>query len=267
MTKGRGKSASGSVKAQTRGVLMESSNDNRKRSGLPLYKVIESELVRRIETGAWRPGQVIPNEFDIAKEFNVAQGTARRALACLADRGLVVRYQGRGTFVAEYTAQNTPHRFFNFVDERGRKVQLDVGPSRAYHGEATADEARMLEIEVGTQVVRIKRVRRRDDTPFLIDAIVLPAALFPGITTRNALPNTLYDLYQHEFGVTIAQAEEHLTVAVAAPEIAAQLSLPAATAVMKTDRVARDVAGRAVEWRTSYVNLGSARYVAKLSLT
>ena len=69
----------------------------------PLYAQVREHLVERIRSGEWKPGQLIPNEFEIAAEFGVSQGTARKAISELAAEGLVLRRQGRGTFVVEHT--------------------------------------------------------------------------------------------------------------------------------------------------------------------
>ena len=65
----------------------------------PLYAKVREQLIERIRSGEWKPGQLIPNEFEVADLFGVSQGTARKAIAALAAEGLVIRQQGRGTFV------------------------------------------------------------------------------------------------------------------------------------------------------------------------
>ena len=76
---------------------------------------MRERLVERIRSGEWKPGQLIPNEFEIAAEFGVSQGTARKAISELAAEGLVLRRQGRGTFVVEHTPAHVLFRFFNIV--------------------------------------------------------------------------------------------------------------------------------------------------------
>ncbi len=85
--------------------------------GRPLYAQVRERLVERIRSGQWKPGQLIPNEFEIAAEFGVSQGTARKAISELAAEGLVLRRQGRGTFVVEHTPAHVLFRFFNIFDE------------------------------------------------------------------------------------------------------------------------------------------------------
>ena len=97
----------------------------------PLYAQVRERLVERIRSGEWKPGQLIANEFEIAAEFGVSQGTARKAIGDLASEGLVVRRQGRGTFVVEHTPAHVLFRFFNLFDEAGAAVIPDSRDTRS----------------------------------------------------------------------------------------------------------------------------------------
>src|SRR5262249_43908331 len=85
----------------------------------PLYARVRERLLERIRSGAWKPGQLIPNEFAIAAEFGVSQGTARKAISSLAAERLLRRRHGRGTFVVEHTPADVLFRFFNMFDATG----------------------------------------------------------------------------------------------------------------------------------------------------
>ncbi|MFM2423482.1 MAG: hypothetical protein RL291_2012 [Pseudomonadota bacterium] len=229
----------------------------------PLYLQFYDVLFGKIQSGEWQPGQLIPNEFDIAALLNTSQGTARKALSMMADDGLLERRQGKGSFVAQYTPQNAHLFFMNFHDAQGRRVGLESDPARAYPGSATDEEAAHLGIARNAPILRIKRVRRRQAKPFLHETVVLPASLFPNLTMMDRLPNTLFDLYQNQFKIVIIRSDEKLTTSVCPPEIAAQLALQQGTVVFKVSRVGYDATGRAIEWRTSYVDLGDCHYLSK----
>ncbi len=111
----------------------------------PLYAQVRECLIERIRSGEWKPGQLIANEFEIAAEFGVSQGTARKAIGDLASEGLVVRRQGRGTFVVEHTPAHVLFRFFNLFDEDGNPVipdSRDVKVSSALADDRGAQGAR-----------------------------------------------------------------------------------------------------------------------------
>ena len=100
----------------------------------PLYAQVRERLIERIRSGEWKPGQLIANEFEIAAEFGVSQGTARKAIGDLASEGLVVRRQGRGTFVVEHTPAHVLFRFFNLFDADGAAVVPDSRDVRSSLG-------------------------------------------------------------------------------------------------------------------------------------
>src|SRR5258708_38793437 len=133
----------------------------------PLYARVRERLIERIRSGEWKPGQLIANEFEIAAEFGVSQGTARKAIGDLASEGLVVRRQGRGTFVVEHTPAHVLFRFFNLFDEAGSAVIPDSRDSRSSSAVASLEEREALALEDQARVIRIARTRTRDGAPLI----------------------------------------------------------------------------------------------------
>ena len=125
----------------------------------PLYQQIKGLLTQRLETGEWRPGQAIPSEQDLAAQFSVSQGTVRKAIDELAGDNLVVRRQGKGTFVATHT--ETKSSMFRFLRMRRNDGQneypasdlIDVKRSRA-----NADIGRSLDLKAGDAILILRRV-------------------------------------------------------------------------------------------------------------
>src|SRR5262245_37327589 len=91
----------------------------------PRYLQVREQLAERIQSGAWAPGQLIPSELDIAREFGVSQGTARMAVAALAAENVVVRRQGLGTYVYQHTHEEELARFFSVFDARHTRISVD----------------------------------------------------------------------------------------------------------------------------------------------
>jgi GntR family transcriptional regulator len=240
-----------------------SPNDNV--DGRPLYAQIRERLVERIRLGQWKPGQLIPNEFEIAAEFGVSQGTARKAISELAAEGLVLRRQGRGTFVVEHTPAHVLFRFFNIVDGTGTAVIPDSREANASLAEADAEERRMLGLEPSARVIRIKRTRTRDGAPFIAETITLPEAMFPGLADRPEVDNTLYDLFQKKYGVLVMRTEDRLSAVAADADVAAQLGIAPGTPLLRVDRIAFGLDDVAVEWRVSLCHLDGAHYLARTS--
>lgn len=230
---------------------------------LPLYAQVKAQLIERIQSGDWKPGELIPNEFDLAKELGVSQGTVRKALGEMTAEKLLLRRQGRGTFVAQHTPESTLFRFFNFYDKDGGHVKPETIWVRSRCGAAKPGERLKLWLESGDRVVRISRLRGHDGRPFAYEEICVPEALFPGLADGK-VPNTLYDHFQRNYGVTVISGEERLTAAVAAQQQAGNLSVAVGAPLLRLDRQTFSLDGRPVEWRVSLCALAETHYLVRL---
>lgn len=239
-------------------------NDSR-----PLYAQVRDQLIERIRTGIWKPGQLIPNEFEIADEFGVSQGTARKAIEALAQERLVLRRQGRGTFVVEHTPDHVLFRFFNIQDDHDELIVPDSKGIKAVMGAASEEERKRLRLESGEGVYHIFRVRSRaDGKPFITEAIALPAKLFPGMQDLPEIPNTLYDLFQRSYGILTMRTDDKLTAIPADAENARHLGVARGTPLLRIDRITFGLDDRPIEWRVSICHLdGGAHYIARTRLS
>jgi GntR family transcriptional regulator len=229
----------------------------------PLYAQVRERLIERIRSGEWKPGQLIANEFEIAAEFGVSQGTARKAIGDLASEGLVVRRQGRGTFVVEHTPAHVLFRFFNLFDSDGAAVVPDSRDVRSSVAQASSEEREALGLDAGARVIRITRIRTRDGAPFIAEAIALPEALFLGLAEQAEMPNTLYDLFQKAYGVLVTRTDDRISAVAADTETAAALGIVPGTPLLRIGRIAFGLDDRPVEWRVSLCHLADAHYLAR----
>jgi len=219
----------------------------------PLYRQVYEVLVRRIAEGTWRPGQTLPSEQALAAELGVSQGTVRKAMDSLAAENLILRRQGKGSFVAEHTQEHALFRFFRLARPSPHRepVTPQLGRTRVRARAASRREQQRLRLAENAAVIEIRRTRLIDDTPAINEKIVLPASLFPGIERQAALPNTLYSLYQNVYGISIAFAREELRAVLADKRDAAALEIAVGTPLLQIDRIGVALDGRRVEWRTS----------------
>ena len=219
----------------------------------PLYKQVYAVFVRRISEGAWRPGQALPSEQALARELGVSQGTVRKAMDTLAGENLILRRQGKGSFVAEHTQEHALFRFFRLARPAPvcERVTPQLGEEKVDSRPANNVERSRLALRKGARVAEIRRTRLIDDTPKVVEKIVLPLGLFPGIDKQQALPNTLYSLYQGVYGVSISVAKEELRAIRANKSDARKLQLEPGTPLLQIERVAVALDGQPVEWRVS----------------
>ncbi|MCA3268594.1 MAG: GntR family transcriptional regulator [Azospirillum sp.] len=232
----------------------------------PLYAQVKDALIRRLVDADWKPGQALPNEFALAAEYGVSQGTMRRALDELAQANLVVRRQGKGTFVAEHTRERAMFHFLHLETDSGQRAQPESRVFAMKAGAPTREEARRLELPALARVVRLSRVRLLDGAAAIVERIALPGARFPGLEKmdRTELPNELYALYQSRWGVSVARAVERLKAVPASAEDAGLLGVTAGTPLLEIDRLARALDGRPCELRLSRCLTARHRYVSEL---
>lgn len=229
----------------------------------PLYRQVKDLLVGRIASGAWRAGEPIPSEMDIAAELATSQGTVRKALDEMASENLVVRRQGRGTFVARHDDARILFQFFKIVPDEGEHAFPESRVLSIEVAAADADAASRLDLPRGSRVVRLVRERSLGGRVVIFERIALPGTLFGGLVDGD-VPNNLYQLYSARFGVTIARARERLKAVPAGPEEARSLGIRQGGPLLLIDRRAEGLDGKAAEWRRSWCLTTGLHYLSDL---
>jgi GntR family transcriptional regulator len=229
----------------------------------PLYRQVKDAFIKRMSDGLWPPGFLLPSENVLAAEIGVSQGTVRKALDELAAENLVVRQQGKGTFVAQHDEKRILFQFFKLVRDDGLPRFPESQVLAAGIAVASETEREGLDLEPGAKVARVRRVRFIDGVPMIVETLSLPDAIFPGIT-ESEVPNSLYAYYSERFGVTIAFAREKLKAVALNAEDAAILRRAPGHPALEVSRVALALDGRAVEWRVSLCLTDDAHYSASM---
>jgi len=233
----------------------------------PLYLQVRDVLEKSLEAGEWAPGESIPSEIELAVRFGVAQGTVRKAIEALAADNLLVRRQGKGTFVASHTEETTSHfRFLRIrrddaVDEYPASRLIDVRRAKA-----GAEIARALEMKASDAVIVLRRVLDYEGEPVILDDITLPAALFKGLTKARVLGyhGSMYGLFEREFGVHMCRAEERLKAVAADAHAARVLKVPTGSPLLAVDRITYTWGDRPVEVRRGLCTTRRHHYVNTL---
>jgi GntR family transcriptional regulator len=230
----------------------------------PLYAHIRDRFVRHLVDGVWTPGMLIPSEMELARQLQVSQGTVRKALDTMRADNLLVRKQGKGTFVAEPEDSRILFQFFRLVPDAGTSAFPQSNVLKSLAGKATKAEAAALDRQVGTPVRRIERIRRLGEECVLVETICLPASRFPDFPVRDEIPNNIYQLFSTRWGITIAQAEERLKAVAAGPGESKALGCPRGEPLLLIHRIARDLEGRPVELRISRCRTARIHYAVNL---
>lgn len=225
----------------------------------PLYLQVRDMLLGRITTGNWKPGTLIPNEIDLAREFGLSVGTVRKALDQLQSEHLLTRRQGRGTFVNDLSSNEHASRFANLYARDGKRLLMKSSIVSVTARAATELECRALELPNGASVINLTRVKSRNSVVCVYERSVLPAALFPGLTEDQDIPDEISALAQ-KYGQIAGSAEELVTIEKADKEVAASLSVPEGQALLSLDRKVFAVEGATIEWRIALCNLDEGYY-------
>jgi GntR family transcriptional regulator len=217
-----------------------------------------------IATRAWKPGSILPNEGDLAREFGVSPGTARKALERLEQMRLISRRQGRGSFVCDLTSGELVDRFATIRGSDGANVVASAGSIEIEQVAATAEECARLCLAQGDQVYRVRRVILAGDVPFMIEKASMPAALFPGLEQQGPVAGQVALLARH-FGVLLGNGSERITTEPASREVSGSLGVAEGAIVVVLDRVILALDGRPVEWRIGWCNLVGKHYHAQIA--
>ena len=236
----------------------------------PLYQQIKGLILQSLQSGEWKPGEAIPSEMDLAGRFRVSQGTVRKAIDELAAENLVVRRQGKGTFVATHAEQHVQYRFLKLQPDNGdaqsegpaQRTIIDCKRLRA-----SADIARALSLRSGDPVLQVRRVLAYAGVPTILEELWLPGAPFKGLTAER-LSNyngPMYALFETEFGVRMVRAEESIRAINPDAEQASLLKVDATTPLLSVERVAYTYNDTPMELRRGLYRTDTHHYRNALS--
>lgn len=229
---------------------------------LPLYQQLRDDFLHRIQTGEWSPDAALPSENELCESLGVAVGTVRKALDVLVAEGVLVRQQGRGTFLRRASFDASLFRFFRHEDREGRRRVPDSHILSRRGLQADAGLADLLRLAPGEPVLGLNRLRRIDGEVVLVEEIRLPAtrfALLADLPIEEFSP-LLYPLYERLCGQIVTSARESLAVATANAEIAAHLGIALGSPIVEIERLALDCTGQPIEWRRSWGRGDRFRY-------
>jgi GntR family transcriptional regulator len=217
----------------------------------PLYRQIKDLLLEGLRAGEWRPGEAIPSEMELAARFRVSQGTVRKAIDELASENLLVRRQGKGTFVATHGEPQVRFRFLRLTPDSGEAVAAERELLEFRRARASAELARLLELKPGEPVIMLKRRIAFDGSPVLLEEVWLPGNRFKGVTAASITEHqgALYNLFETEFGTRMVRAEERLKAVPADAAAAALLGVEPGHALLQVERLSFTYGDTPVEWR------------------
>ncbi len=236
----------------------------------PLYQQIKGLILQSLQSGEWKPGEAIPSEMDLAARFRVSQGTMRKAIDELAAENLLIRRQGKGTFVATHAEMQVQYRFLKLAPDTGD--QNSEGPADRQiidckRTRASAEIAKLLNLRTGDSVLQARRVLSFGSVPTILEDIWLPGGPFKGLTAERLAQyhGPMYALFETEFGVRMVRADEKIRAV--KPDLAQceLLKIGQDTPLLSVERIAYTYNDMPMELRRGYYLTTTHHYRNKLS--
>ena len=232
----------------------------------PLYRQIKRLIVKGLEDRDWRPGEAIPREAELATRFGVSQGTVRKAIDEMATENLLVRRQGKGTYVATHDDPRAFFRFLRLVPLAGGREPSRSVPLECWRAKAGQEAARMLALKLGDPLTIVRRLLQFSGKPVVVDEIYLPGEIFGSLNleTLRDYEGSLYSLFESHFGIRMIRAEERIR-AVPADRVSAELlGVVEGSPLLSVERTSFTYGDKPVEWRRGLYSTAEHCYYNEL---
>ena len=236
----------------------------------PLYQQIKGLILHSLQHGEWKPGEAIPSEMELAARFRVSQGTVRKAIDELAADNLLLRRQGKGTFVATHSERQVQYRFLKLQPDNGdvrgeAPAQRTILECRRLR--AGVDVARALALRSGDAVIQARRVLSFSGVPTILEDIWLPGHTFKGLSAEQlaGYQGPTYAMFEIDFGVRMVRAEENLRAVLPDEQQAHWLAISSATPVLSVERLAYTYNDTPMELRRGLYRTDTHHYHNELS--
>ena len=217
----------------------------------PLYIQVKKRITESLVRAEWAPGHSIPSEMELAKKYNVSQGTVRKAIDDLAADKILIRKQGKGTFVLTHNEENIQLRFLRLTEKSGKKEKLENKLISFEKEKASNQIAKALGINTSSTLVSIKRLLTFNGKPLILDFIKIPSVFFRGLTSEKVVEKkgSMYRMYETDFGIQMLHADEKIKAVAANKESSSILNISEGSPLLSVERLSYTYDDKPIEWR------------------
>jgi GntR family transcriptional regulator len=236
-------------------------------SDRPLYQEVKDRIIKGLMQGEWKPQEALPSEPRLAERFGVSIPTVRAAISELVSAKVLMRKQGKGTFVASHNHHNV-YQFFHMVADKGIKALPQFSLLTFAKVMAEPQEMRDLNLPSEKEARKIYRFDIRlsiNDDPVMLSQIRVAAANFPNLSEKiiNEGGDTIYGMYQSRYGVTVTRTIEQLRAVTVSSATARQLGVKQGEPILQIYRIGYTFNNLPVELRTSYARTDRYHFLLK----
>jgi GntR family transcriptional regulator len=229
---------------------LENTEEIHKDSALPLYHQLIERIRKEIESGRWQPGQQIPSEAEICEHFDISRAVVRQAVRELEFEGLLIREQGKGTFVAQPAiAYRLAQSLLGLYEDMAAKGTAPVSEILKKGIEkAPANVADSLQIDAGNEVLVIERLRYVNNEPLVLVTNYLPHNLCNEILEADLKNRSLYALLETQCGFSLSHGQRTIQAVAADARQAKLLRVKRGDPLISFDGVTYLKDGRPIEF-------------------
>ncbi len=231
------------------------------KEGIPRHAQISQWLRKQIEEGDFNPDEKLPSENELAKKFDVSRVTIRRALQTLESESMIYRCQGLGSFVSD---NRTPHNLVQLTDFNEDMAKAGLKASSKVKKISTEDAPEwlleFLEIEEGTKVMRIDRLRLGDGEPVAFDSTWLPILYGQLLDEEKLQESTIYKQLEENYDIPIVRGSYRITAELADEELSGHLKVTEGAPLLVIDRISFTIGNKPVYYQKRYYRSDKVLY-------
>ena len=217
----------------------------------PLYIQVKKRITQSLISAEWSPGQSIPSEVELAKKYNVSQGTVRKAIDDLAADKILIRRQGKGTFVSTHNEENIQLRFLRLTEKSGKKEKVENKLISFEKEKASNQIANALGVNTSSTLISIKRLLTFNGSPLILDLIKIPSDSFRGLNANKVIEKkgSMYRMYETDFGIQMLHADEKIKAVEANNESSSMLNIAEGSPLLSVERLSYTYDDKPIECR------------------
>jgi GntR family transcriptional regulator len=230
-----------------------------------LYHQLSQLLREEIEQGTYQPGDRLPSEPELIREYGVSRITVRQALDELEAEGLVVRRHGKGTYVAEPRIEQELIRLTDFVEDMQQAGQQPSSQVLAFlHEAARPAVASALHLPAETEVIRVDRLRLADGRPIAYDMTWLPLRFGELLAGFDLTKETIYQILEKRYAISVLSGTFTITAAVATEQQAGVLETEEGAPLLVIQRLSYTIRNEPVYFQERYYRPDRVHYHVSL---
>lgn len=222
-------------------------------SKVPLYQQLYEILRGKIQNAEWKAGELVSPESELIEFYQVSRSTVRKVLDILVHEGLIYRQRGRGTFVAHPTLEQGMTRIISFTEDMTQRG-YEPGTEVLFAGvvPAPVEIAQKLEVELGEELARIRRLRLADGEPMSVEDSYLIHRYCRDVLKHDYASNPLRGVLEQDYRIRLVRAKQVIRAILAPVDLAQLLLIKPRSALLFIERVTHSDQGIPIEFLRIY---------------